>query len=103
MTKILGTGNSDSLSDPQIAWDQDDRAVDRDGNGPDHRRDRGVGANTADPVGGLVSTTGSRSGSKLCPDQPRLGSVARWSWVATELFTGNCHSDIRVRLSGELS
>jgi len=92
MTKILGTGNSDSLSDPQIAWDQTTgrwiaTAMDLTTDATEVSV-----SNTADPVGGWFNY-GFPFGSKLCPDQPRLGFSSTVVVVATELFTGNCHSD----------
>ncbi len=92
MSAILGSGNNDAMSDPQITWD------------PTSQRWIAVGmdlttsetdisvSDATDPTGGWENYSWS-FGLNTCPDQPRLGFSSSVIVVATELFTLNCHHD----------
>jgi hypothetical protein len=90
MTQIIGSSNTDDLSDPQIAWDQLSGRWITVAMDLSHDATDVAVSNAADPLGGWVSYT-FPFGSTLCPDQPRLGFSSTVVVVATELFYGNCH------------
>ena len=91
MSSILGFGSHDDLSDPQIAWDPATgawiaTAMDESSNTTEISVSDGP-----DPEGGWFDYSFGY-GSRLCPDQPRLGFSSLVIVVATELFNGTCHS-----------
>jgi hypothetical protein len=91
MASILGA-SGDDLSDPQVAWDPTSgrwlaSAMDLSTDSTSVSISAGV-----DPRG-QWSQYSYPYGSKLCPDQPRLGFSSVDVVVAVDLFAGSCHSN----------
>jgi hypothetical protein len=91
MTSILGA-SGDELSDPQVAWDPTSgrwlaSAMDLTTDSTNVSISTGI-----DPRG-QWSQYAYPYGSKLCPDQPRLGFSSVDVVVAVDLYTGSCHSN----------
>lgn len=92
MSAILGSGNHDSMTDPQITWDPtSQRWIAAGMDLTTSQTDISV-SDTSDPTGGWENYWWS-FGTNTCPDQPRLGFSSSVIVVATELFSRNCHHD----------
>lgn len=91
LTDILGN-SGDEVGDPQVAWDSSTGLWIASGMDITTNTTEISVSDGADPLGGWFDYSFAY-GSRLCPDQPRLGFDSVMIVVATELFYGNCRSN----------